>query len=154
MLWSAEMTACNQAFHRQSLCITVLFEAPGNLMPYCCNKVKKPSLIDIGHMHAYVACNKVCQAQCYELTCKAIVHAGCQDLGGVPGMPFQPPDATACAHLQQISTCKCAECSRVRDDKMQGVSMLCSNMVCLQFSFCQQELTHLSAGITADPSKT
>ena len=83
-------------------------------------------------MHVLHA-TKVVKAQCYGLTCKAIVHAGCQDLGGVPGMPFQPPDATACAHLQQISTCKYAECCKVQGDKMQRVSMLCSNTFCLPF---------------------
>ena len=38
------------------------------------------------------------QRECH--TCKAVVHASCQDLSWIPGMPLQTPNPTPCAHLQ------------------------------------------------------
>ena len=60
----------------------------------CCNLSIAQTLWTL-KWHCYI---REVTSECY--TCKPIVHASCQYLSRMPGMPLQAPYPTTCTHLR------------------------------------------------------
>ncbi len=154
MLRSAEMTACNQAFHCQSLCIMILFEAPGSLMPCCCNKVKKP-IIDWAYACMCCMLQKLSKHNAMGLPAKPLCMQAARIWVGFLGCHFSrqtPPPVLTYNRSQLASMLSVVKCRVTRCKGSQ-----CCAATRFVYRSCQQflpaRLDKVSGGSTADPSK-